>query len=1285
MTNQGPSDASAPVRIVDNLPVGLSYVSASGGWSCTAGDVTDTGQQVSCELPGSDALLAGASAPELVLVVRVAADLDPAALSDADTLINSAEATTGTPGTRGTATDAVLIEFSADLVITKTHTGSGRIGDPIDFTITVVNNGPSAASGVTVSDPLPDGLSFLSAGDTYGLWSCAANAGTVSCDLNGLLAPAESSTITLRVQVDRAAWPQVTNQVSVQADTPDPVSTNNTASDDLAVLDAANVTITKTADVGQVNAGDQVSYRIVATNEGPAPALGVLVDDALPAGLSLVSVDAPDGWTCNDQSPIQCSVAQLATDSPATITVVAELASGLQPGAEITNMATITTTTADDDPADNADEDIIEVTTEADLVLEKTHSGAAVHAGEQTSFALQVSNAGPSDAAADVVVTDRLPVGMTYVSASDGWECQAGAPDDSGQQVVCELASGEPLIAGANAPLLTMTVLVGPGVDPAALSEGELVNHAAVESPTTDPDPDNNESSAPAGIDQLVDLQITKSHTGTAVAGRALDFELAVTNAGPSDELGEVSVSDELPAGMAYRSATGDGWTCSANDQLVDCTRDGLAAGATSTITLQVELASDAGPGTIGNTATVSGVAPDSDPTNNTGSDQVEVVDTANLQVTKTAVDSTVTAGKAAEFDITVTNLGPSDADDVELTELLPDGMTLVSITPESGWVCVDGSCTIAGLAAGDSAEFTVKAKVASSVADGSELANTATVSTSTPESDDTDNSDTAAVSVQAIADLSLTKSHPDGVVLAGEPVTFTIAVANAGPSDAVGPLQVSDLLPAGMTYQSAGEPWQCETARDDLQQVSCTLADGVAAGESAPDLELTALVKSTLDPEVVAQAGLTNFASVSSPTTDAVSENNEDTDTVEIGFSADLGVSKVHEDPVRIGDDLWFTIEVTNHGPSLAREVIVTDIVPDGLQLVSAEADGWTCAIAGNTLDCAHDGGLAVNSVGTVRVHTTVTASAYPEVSNTVTVAAATEDPVADNNTATDQVTVPAQVDLGIVKSHVGDTLAVGDTAKYTLTVTNFGPTDEPGPVRISDPLPEGLTYVSATGQGWTCAAEAATVSCELPDGLAAAETSAVELSVEVAAAAYPQVSNTATVTSSAEDLDETNNTATDTAQVDPSYALSLEKTVESAEGSAVVWRIAVINSGPTEAPVGTVVVTDELPDGLTLAQVEAEGWECETDQAVVCRLSTPLAGGETAALLVHTLVGAEVNGELTNVAALSDGTTSEAVTPVIAEGEVLPRTGANAVLPIALAGLVLLGLGVLIRRRRN
>ena len=1090
------------------------------------------------------------------------------------------------PYTAPPVTATVFID-SADLSVDKSHTGNAVPGRPLAWSVLVTNHGPDTATGpFRVVDDLPAGISTATAAGTG--WTCSGSLTQILCvRTNGgdTLAPNASFpaiTVTTGIPAGTDEGATFSNHVSVTAHTHDPNLANNQDTDVATARRSVDLALTKTAS-GPFVAGQDATYLLTVQNHGPSNTLGpIVVTDAVPAGTTFVSADGP-GWVCALASgQVTCTRAAglVAGDSAPQITLVVHVDADRT--ASVTNTAHVAGPSPDPVPENNDATVTRTPNREADLAIAKT-SPVDFVAGQQGTYQFRIHNFGPSFADAPVRITDTLPASLTFAgftSVTPGWTCSA-----AGQDVTCTLA-------GRFADGATATVEIAVDINPDQV--GEIVNSAHVSSPTTDPDPSNNTDDDNTASVVNVDLAIDKSHVGPVVAGQQVTYTLAVSNNGPSSAAGPVTVHDALPDGMSFVSAGGTDWTCTGSGQSVDCTRAaGLTANtAAPDITLVAAVAPDAGPATLINIADVTGPDTDVDPDNNTDHDPTEIDDDANISLSKTTTgDDPVSAGSTTAFTIVVHNDGPSDADAVTVSDELPAGLGLVSASGD-GWTCTGVTlvqCERNTVAAGsDAPSIVVTVRVGSGVPDGTTITNTAHASTSTPGDDPADNTDDTTVDVQAAADLTLHKSHPEGEVHAGDEVTFDVAVRNDGPSDAVAPITVVDRLPVGLTYTSSTGDWSCDAAAPDAsgQQVTCILngGDSLLAGTDAPPLRVTVQTDAALEPATT----LTNTATVDSPTTDPVPGNNTDTDDVGIDTSANLSIVKSHTEPARVGDPLTFTLAVTNHGPSDARQVEVTDVLPAGLAFVSAAGDRWTCAEAARVVTCDLTGPLATaTDAPPISLVVTVEPGAYPGVDNTATVDSATPDTDASDDSSTDHLSVPPLVDLAIGKSHA-DPVSVGHQATYRLKVVNHGPTADPGPVRVTDTLPDGLTFVGATGTGWECSAAKGTVTCSDADGLQVGERSTIGLVVTVEPSAFPSVVNVASVTSDAEDSDPSNNTATDPATVLPSVELTVDKTLLSLTRSTATYRITVGNRGPNNAAT-PIVLVDDLP--AELSYVEATG----------------------------------------------------------------------------------------------
>lgn len=188
----------------------------------------------------------------------------------------------------------------------------------------------------------------------------------------------------------------------------------------------------------------------------------------------------------------------------------------------------------------------------------------------------------------------------------------------------------------------------------------------------------------------------------SAVAAGTLSYTITVTDTGPGDADG-VEMIDRLPAGMAYVSASGAGWTCSAVGQDVTCLDAAVAVSASAQVTLVVSAPADGG--AVANTVQVSAATPDSDPSNNTATATTTVDAAADLAIALRDSSDPGSATSAVQYSIDVTNLGPSTASSVTVTNQLPaSGVTVASATGD-GWTCTVAapaiSCTRPALAVG--------------------------------------------------------------------------------------------------------------------------------------------------------------------------------------------------------------------------------------------------------------------------------------------------------------------------------------------------------------------------------------------------------------------------------------------------------------------------------------------------------------------------------------------------------------------------------------------------------
>lgn len=1124
VTNQGPDAANGPFRVTDeaDLPEGVTTGAFTAQYFATAGATTGTPLALSGTGTASDPFVVGVTGTALKAdgSDRIVLVADVSIQAPATGTAENTAAVTGRTfeapadiAKDNEATATKPISSAADLAIEKTvNTTEVTAGRSITWSIRVRNNGPSVAVStaddrITVTDTIPEGITGVqdpSAGLTS--WSASASDGwpaaagdKITWTYTGAqlaVGPAQDLSLTGTVL---SSWTpddgEIVNEASVEPGaTTDPTPSNNTDDVSVAPGDDTTLAITKTRvvfdggawkDASQfgsalpgVVAGENISYRIVVTNNGPADARGVSVVDEVPDMLTYVSVEDVVGeWTrtagpdANDTFASAGTIPAAAGANSRSFVVTYAVDSALAPDSVVTNWASATAENATNEPRDGdttdsdrvADLSIVKQALDADGAPVADGENSEVTAGTQTSFLLTVTNNGPSISSAPIDVSDRLPAGLTYVSSTIS-------------------------VAGA-------------------------------------------EASAAAPV--------------VSEDGRSI----------------------------AWPAATGE---------------DTLAVGATIVIVVTADVASEVRPQTLVNAADVRG-DDDFDSLNNHDEAEIDIVTLAEMTVQKDVAEGPWIAGTEVEYTLTVDNEGPSVAD-AFLADVLPAGLTPVSIAGE-GWECDEDAqtCIRRGHPLGEST-ITVVALVQSNVPTGTELTNTANLSwtdsrSTSPHSD----SDDAVIDVTTDADLGLVKQAVDAEgaeitsAVAGESVRYRIEAENFGPSDAVGPITVTDALPAGIRFTAltgdAVEAWSAQADEADPQTVTFTLLPEGASlvnGSAAPVIEFEAVV----DPTVAHDTVLTNTASVSSGTPDSNPENDADSADLTIVREVDLSITKTHDAAaVRIGDELAFGLEVRNAGPSEATGVVVTDIVPAGLEVVTVAGDevgtNWSIesiepvdaedASAGTRVVARYALPLAPGETASVlSVNTRVLVAAYSEVVN-VADASATEiteehpDRTPDDNRASDVVTVPPMSALVVSKTAVGE-FQVGNTGSYEIVVRNGGPTADPGPITVTDVLPAGLSFASSPDAG--VRVEGQVVTWTLEGGLAFDEEITLSLQVDIHEAAYPSVTNVVTVSSPSEQTEDA--VLTDDATVDVKAADPLATTgAEMAWGLLAVALLMMVSGG--------------------------------------------------------------------------------------------------------------------------
>ena len=289
-------------------------------------------------------------------------------------------------------------------------------GSQLTYTFTTTNNGPSNATGVTLSDTLPAGVQYVSSTSSQG--AVTDNNGTISVQL-GSMASGAVATTSVVVTVDPSDTGSLTNTVTVTGDQPDPNLANNTSTVTTPLSPSADLALTKTASPSEVKAGQELTYTLTATNNGPSNATGVTIVDPLPANTTYVSSSGQSTATISGQT-LTLNVGDLSTGASAVTTVVVDVASTAS--GIITNTATVSGNQPDPNLANNT---ATVSTTVAAAVLPqgtglsivKTASPNPVICGTCLTYTLAVTN-DTQATETGVTVVDALPAGFRYFWAT---------------------------------------------------------------------------------------------------------------------------------------------------------------------------------------------------------------------------------------------------------------------------------------------------------------------------------------------------------------------------------------------------------------------------------------------------------------------------------------------------------------------------------------------------------------------------------------------------------------------------------------------------------------------------------------------------------------------------------------------------------------------------------------------------------------------------------------------------------------------------------------------------
>ena len=1107
--NKGP-DAVAGATFVDAKPANAG----SMAWQC-AGTACPAAS-------GSDSInMALTLAKDETVTYTVTVDVPAGAVGKLDntaTIKAPSTVVDPTPANNSqTVSDAIA--NVASLSISKaTNTTTYTPGGTGQYTIVVGNSGPSNATGVSVADTLPAGVSLSGAVTCVaeGTANCGAvtgasggtNAGTTGASINA----GAGNTLTFSVPVTFASSMTANPLVNTASATPGggtPVT--NSASNTLAAK--ADLAVTKKATQptnGTYLPGAPLNYSLEVRNAGPSDAFGVTVTDAVPPSvtvtnwscaangtgascgttisgttnsINLPNVSLPAG-AANSIAITVTGTANISATGDITNTVTAAPPAGVActagtTAAACTKTATVTNTNAGT----------------PQLSVSKTATPGTFAVGATGSYGITVSNIGTSATTDAITVSDPLPTGITATvpatSWGTGWDCNTSTTT----AVTC--TRSDALLPGASAPVINVPVTIAANAASPSINTARVSGGGDSTCPPTGATLTRCQGSVSTAVNApSITVKKVIGGNGTLVVNVPTSYIITATNNGQAATLAG-TITDTIPTGLVIGTLPNG---CTASGQLLTCDIPaGLATGSSVSYTIPVTPQDSVNGQSVINTATANGAGDPTCPVATRCKDTATGTVTApQLKLEKSVTPTTLVVGQGGSYTLKVTNQGSATTTAVAtVTDTIPAGLSIG--TPPYGCSATGQTitCTIASLATGASTSFVIPVQARAALV-GQSVTNAAGVTggsdpgcpTGTATANLIERCKASVTAPVSAPQMSIVKTaSPNWAV--GVPASYTLEVTNTGSAASFGTITVTDVIPGSLTPGTL--PGDCTATG---QQVTCTSSAVLTKGAkisfvipvtptatSAPSVSNTATVQGGGDPVCPSAAASNCSSTVVTPVT-----------------APKLQVTETANGPWTISmAGAAYTVTVTNVGPASTSDVVtVNATLPAGLSpgwSGTTVVNGWGCTATEQDIACTATPNLAANGTSSFTFPVNVLATAVPSVTTPVAVGGGgdpfnggTTPAAGDTCTALDAIAAPnhcASVTLPIPTSGAVTTvktldagtrtpLTAGQTVTYVLTATNSGGTAVSN-YTLNEVVPAGATFTSITGGTTSCTAGAA------------------------------------------------------------------------------------------------------------------------------------------------------------------------------------------------------------------
>lgn len=679
-----------------------------------------------------------------------------------------------------------------------------------------------------------------------------------------------------------------------------------------SVFPKADLQLNKSSNLINANYGDIVIWTLKITNNGPNVGTGIRLKDLIPDGLIILSCDDEN---YNKKTGI-LNIDSLNMGESKIINIKTLV----NKTGTFINEASVSGNEYDWDLKNNNDSAGINVNPSADLAVEILVNDTNPKFNSLVKWTLRVTNNGP-DEATGVVVCDLLSKDLIYLSSTGNYDVKSGLWNigtlERGKSVSIDIVT-----------LVNKT--------------GKIANDASVSGKEYDWNLSNNYDNKSIAVDVCADLAIKKLVNDTNPKFNSLvEWTLRVTNNGPDTATGVV-VCDILPEGLISIDKSFNGtWNVGKlfNNQTKELTIICLVNKT----------------GKLVNIADIAGNEYDCNLTNNIVNKSIEVAQSADLFVKKYVNNTSPDFGEIIKWSVVVSNNGPDIATNVQVNDLLDDGLIFVKSSSTKGNYDVkSGIWTIDSLAPETDETLNIYCKVNKI----GKILNFVSVNSTQYDWNESNNHDNESVNAVKIADLSVIKLINNSNPNYNDLIKWTIIVSNNGPNMATGVI-VNDLLPKSVEYISSYLSKGFYNPVNGIWDVG-----NLNAGEK---LQLNIVSK------IVKTGDITNVVNVKGNEKDSNLTNNHFEKSVHVKPAADLSIEKsVSKQEVNINDLIEYVIEITNNGPDSAENIKVSELLNPNLKVISFESTKGNFNNTNNvlTIDSLVDGEkvrLTINAAANV------------------------------------------------------------------------------------------------------------------------------------------------------------------------------------------------------------------------------------------------------------------------------------------------------------------------------